>query len=144
MSAEESKALVRRFLDEALNQANVDAGATLLSGDFVVHFGGLPEPFHGVEAWKQLAVGFFAAFPDLHITVDDMFADGNQVAVRYTAGGTHKGPFQGIPATGKSFTMTGMGIYRIADGQIVEEWLQDDMLGLLQQLDVIPAPGQAA
>jgi steroid delta-isomerase-like uncharacterized protein len=142
MSAEESKALVRHFLDVALNQANLDAGATFVSGDFVVHFGGLPEPFHGVEAWKQLARDFFAAFPDLHITTEDMLADDNKVAVRYTATGTHKGPFQGIPATGNSFTMTGMGIYRIADSKIVEEWLQDDILGLMQQLGVIPAPAE--
>ena len=84
------------------------------------------------------------ASPDLHITVEDQVAEGDKVVTRYTTRGTHQGPFMGIPPTGKHVTVTGIVITRFANCKEVEEWANADWLGLLQQLGVVPTPGQAS
>jgi steroid delta-isomerase-like uncharacterized protein len=85
----------------------------------------------------------FEAFPDVQYTLNDLLAEGEQVVARFTARGTQTGAFQGIPATGKVVAMSAIAIYRVVGGKVVEQWLEYDMLGLLQQLGVIPAPEQA-
>jgi predicted ester cyclase len=80
-------------------------------------------------------------FPDLHFTIENMIAEGDFVAVRHTARGTHQGNFRGIPPAGKQVIVTGVIIDRVANGKIIEEWGNQDWLGLLQQLGVIPAMG---
>ena len=80
----------------------------------------------------------FAAFPDLHETVEDIFAEGDKVVTRFTMRGTHQGELMGIPPTGKQVTMTGMTIHRIVSGKIVEDWVVADFLGMMQQLGTIP------
>jgi predicted ester cyclase len=87
---------------------------------------------------------FLTAFPDLHFKVEDMIAEGNKVVTRITISATHQGPFMGILPTGKHMTITSIDIKRIAGGKFVEHWVNYDQLGLLQQLDVVPAPGQAS
>ncbi len=143
MATEENKAVVRRFFEAGLNQRNAGIADDLLSPDFVSHFGGLPEPVHGREHWKELAAGYFTAFPDFQITLEDLIAEGDKVMARWVWRATHQGEFMGIPPTGKQVAVTGMGVYRIAAGKIAEEWVQDDVLGLLQQLGAIPGAGQA-
>jgi steroid delta-isomerase-like uncharacterized protein len=86
---------------------------------------------------------FRTAFPDLVTTVEDMVAEGDRVAVRHTHRATHTGAFQGIPPTGKRIEVTGIEVLRMREGQIAEFWHMDDFLGLMQQLGVVPAPGQA-
>ena len=81
---------------------------------------------------------FLKAFPDLHLTVEDMIAEGDKVVTRFTSRGTQTGAFMGIPPTGKQVTVSSIVIARIADGKIVEEWGLDDQMGMLQQLGVIP------
>ena len=83
------------------------------------------------------------AFPDLHFTIEELIAEGDKVAGRYTARGTHKGELMGIPPTNNAISLTVSEIYRIADGKITEHWVILDALGMMQQLGVIPAPGQA-
>ena len=87
---------------------------------------------------------YFTAFPDLHFTIEDQIAEGDRVVTRFTARGTHQGAFIGIPPTGKQGVVTGTGIDRFANGKIVEAWFNSDDLGLLQQLGVVPSPGQAS
>jgi steroid delta-isomerase-like uncharacterized protein len=87
-----------------------------------------------------MGAAFFAAFPGLHISIEDVIAQGDKVAVRITWQGTHQGEFMGIPPTGKPVTVTGINLYRVANGKIVEEWWQEDILGLMQQLGVLPPP----
>lgn len=82
---------------------------------------------------------YLTAFPDLHFTFEDFIAEGDQVVVRWTPSGTQKGELMGIPPSGKSFSATGIEIYRFEGGKIVEHWLESDMLGLLQQLGVVPS-----
>jgi steroid delta-isomerase-like uncharacterized protein len=80
---------------------------------------------------------FYKAFPDGQHTVDDLIAEGDKVAARLTARGTHKGEFQGIPPTGKPVSFTGMRVFRFVSGKIAEEWSNLDMFGLMQQMGVV-------
>ena len=111
----------------------------LYATDFVIH-----DPLQGdgdLGYLKQYARGVLTGIPDLHITTDDLIAEGDQVVKRWTARGTHKGDFMGVPATGNRIEVTGIEIYRIAGGKIVEIWGVMDSLGLMQQLGVIPPMG---
>jgi steroid delta-isomerase-like uncharacterized protein len=85
-----------------------------------------------------------AAFSDLQMTVEDQIAEGDMVVTRWTAVGTNDGDLPGMPASGRSSTVTGIGIDRIEDGKIVEAWGNWDTLGMMQQLGVIPAPAAAS
>jgi len=139
MSTEENKALLRRTY-EAVNQGNLTAFFNLFTPDFVLHNGSMT--IQGLEAFKQLEAMLLAALPDIHYTVEDLVAEGDKVAVRLTVTGTHRGVFLGISPTGKHTTVTETAISRIVGGKIAEHWSETDMLGLLQQLGVIPPPGQ--
>ena len=139
MSIEENKANVRRGF-EAVNQKNLTVFDDLLTPDVVFH--SASTTMRGLEAYKQFLSMLFTAFPDLQFTIEDMIAEGDTVVVRYSTRGTHQGPFRGIAPTGKQVSGTGMFIDRIVNGKAVEQWFNGDDLGLLQQLGVIPAPGQ--
>lgn len=134
----QQKTIVRRAFDEVYNQGNLDAVDELVTEDFVAR--SPSEEIRGPEGMKQYVSALRAAFPDLHITVDDQFEDGDTVVTRWTARGTHLGPFLGIAPTGKQGSMTGIDIDRIVNGKTVECWTQSDALGLLQQLGAIPSP----
>ena len=140
MSVEQNKAIARRWGEEVWGKGSLDAIDELLAADIIFNY---PPP--GVapnrEAYKQTVTMFQVALPDIQYTVEDMVAEGDRVAVRWTGRGTHKGEFMGIPPTGKPVTITGISILRIAGGKIVEEWTEDDILGVLQQLGVFPPPG---
>lgn len=141
MSTEENKALVRRGYEEGLNQKNLAVFDELGAPDFVLHNASMTT--QGREAYKQFVSMYFAAFPDVHFIVEDLIAEGDNVVARHTFRGTHQGDLMGIAPTGKQVTVTGMTITRFANGRVVEQWLSFDALGMLQQLGVIPAPGQA-
>ncbi len=100
----------------------------------------VPLPVRGVEGFKQIVGMFKAAFPDIHVDIQDMFGDGDLVGSRGMFTGTHRGEFMGVPATGRPVTIKYLDLWRIRDGRFVETWVQMDMLGLMQQLGVVPAP----
>lgn len=141
MSTEENKALVRVAFD-ALNQKNWAAFYELVAPDFVLH--DASTTIQGLEAYKQFVSMYYAAFPDLHFIVEDLIAEGDRVVARYTAQGTQQGDLMGIAPTGKQVTVTNILITRIANDKAVEQWLNFDALGMLQQLGVVPVPGQAS
>ena len=96
----------------------------------------------GVEDLKQFSVMLCSGFPDFRGTIEDLFAaEGHKVVLRFTFRGTHQGEFMGVAPTGRQVTMAGIDILRVADGKIVELWGQEDMLGMKQQLGVVPEPG---
>ncbi len=142
MSAEENKALVRRFVDEVQSAGNIDAIDELCSPEFVNHSAppGVPSNCEGV---KQLTAMFRRAFPDSYFTVEEMIAEGDKVVTRKTFHGTHEGEFMGIPPSGRSVSMGLIDIVRASEGRVVEHWSMGDNLGLMQQLGVIPQPGQS-
>ena len=95
----------------------------------------------GLEAYQQFVSMYYTAFPDLQISVEAMVAEGDRVVARYTGRGTHQGELMGIPPTGKPVSVTNILIARIANDRVVEQWLNTDVLGMLQQLGVVPAMG---
>jgi steroid delta-isomerase-like uncharacterized protein len=137
MSTEQNKANNRRVFDEAFNQGKVAVVDELCASNYVLHDPTGPIP--GAEGFKQFVAMYRAAFPDLHISLEDEVAEGDMVAVRWVARGTHGGELMGIPATGKPITVTGITIVRSDDsGKFEEAWVNLDTLGMLQQLGVIP------
>lgn len=142
MSTEDNKAAYRQFIEEVMNKKNVAAIDTFIDPNQVEHFAPPGTP-GGSEGTKQLFGMFLTAFPDLHVTVEDMIAEGDKMVSRITISGTQQGAFMGIPPTSKQFSITSIEISRIAGGKIVEHWAEIDALGLMQQLGVVPAPGEA-
>ena len=137
--SEENKAILIRALDN-WNKGDLDRYLQIYDPNVVLH--GYQGVGPGLDSVKQFYMGFWAAFPGVQITIDDVVAEGDQLACRFTAAGTNTGPFMGMPPTGKQVNFTGMTILRFANGKCVERWAQADFMGLMQQLGVIPAPGQ--
>ena len=138
--SEKYKTLSRRVNEECFNRGNLSVADELLAADYVDHAAppGLPA---GVEGFKQLVAIYRTAFPDLHVTIEDQIAEGDKLATRFTASGTHQGELMGIAPSGKTIAVSGIAIERMVDNKIVEHWLVSDQLGMLQQLGVIPAQG---
>ncbi len=134
-----NKDLVRRFAQEVLNDGNMAALEELVAADLVNHSPppGVPADREGLRAF---VLGQRAAFPDFQMTVEDLIAEADKVVLRFTARGTHQGTFAGIPPTGKQVSISGINIYRVAGGKIVEAWAERDTFGMLRQLGAIPSP----
>ena len=140
MSIEENKSIVRRFFEVGPSRGDLNAANELLAPDFVLH---VPLPCSpGIRGIDEVVSACRAAFQDLDVTVVDMVAEKDMVAARFTARGVHKGDFMGLPPTGKPITMTGMEIFRLENGKIAELWGEANLLGLMQQLGILPLMGQ--
>jgi steroid delta-isomerase-like uncharacterized protein len=141
MSTEENKAIVRRFVEEVQNRHDVGALEKLFSPNFTDHsnISNLPPTLDGS---KQFFTMLFTAFPDMQATIHDQVAEGDKVVTRKTFHGTHQGEFMGIPPTDKHVVVDVIDIFRVASGEIKDHWAVADMLGLMQQLGVVPPPGQ--
>jgi steroid delta-isomerase-like uncharacterized protein len=137
MSTEANKNLVRRGFEQGMNRRDLDVFDELLAPNYVNH--DLPAPVPGPAGMKQVLTMFTEAFPDMQITLADVLAEGDKVVTRGSWTGTHKGPFMGIPATGKPVDVKFIDMWRVENGKAVENWVQMDMLGLMQQLGVVPA-----
>jgi steroid delta-isomerase-like uncharacterized protein len=141
MSAEEIRALERRYFEEC-NKGKAAAMAVIdetCATNFVYH-NATGMDIHGLKGFKQSENEIFTALPDLRFTVDDIIAEGDKVAVRWTVTGTHKGAFMGILPTNKKITYWAIEINRLSNGKIVESWSRTDTLSLMQQLGVVPTP----
>jgi steroid delta-isomerase-like uncharacterized protein len=141
MSTEDNKALARRAY-EALNQRNWSVYYEQFAPDGVYHNASMT--IQGLDAYKQFLSMYLTAFPDAQFTIEDLIAEGDKVVTRQTFRGTHQGELMGIPPTGKQVTVSAIVIVRIVNGKAVEGWQNGDTLGMLQQLGVVPAPGQAS
>jgi steroid delta-isomerase-like uncharacterized protein len=139
--SEENKALARRNIEEVFNEGNLATIDELIDPDWVNHDPTNPEGFRGIEGAKQFVEVYRSAFPDVHITIEEQVAEGDMVATRWTARGTHQGELSGIPASGNQVTVRGMSMDRISGGKIVETWDNYDALGMMQQIGAIPEAG---
>ena len=135
MSSEENKKIVRRY-QEIYNENDLEALGEVLSKDLRTPkiMPGIPTGMEGAKAAHRIML---AGFPDYQTRIDDLFAEGDKVAVRITMSGTHTGLFMGIPPTGRQVSFTGIYIARIANGKIAEHWGEEDGVSLLQQLGVL-------
>jgi predicted ester cyclase len=143
MSTEDNKATVRRGFEEVWNQGKVAVVDELCVPHLICHEPMRPD-VRTLEDYKRYITEVRSLFPDIHFTLEDMIAEGEQVVVRYMWRGTNTGELVGsmmrLPATGKQVTVTGMSINRFAEGKVVEIWIQLDSLGMFQQLGLIPMP----
>ena len=133
MDLEANKKLVRRQFEELINNKNLTVIDSDMAADFIDHEAA-PSLAPGLEGVRQHISGLHQNCPDLHVTIEDIIAEGDRVVVRNTWRGTHTGPAFGVPPTGKSFVLKGIVVWRIRDSQICERWATLDRLGLQQQL----------
>jgi steroid delta-isomerase-like uncharacterized protein len=143
MSAAENKALGRRWT-EIYNQGNLDLVDEIYAPDIVIHDPAMPEDMRGVEGARGFYSMYRGAFPDAQITIEDQLAEGDMVATRWTARGTHQGELLGVPPSGNRVEVAGMTMSRAEGGKIAEEWNNYDALGLMQQIGAIPEADQQA
>jgi steroid delta-isomerase-like uncharacterized protein len=128
---------VRKFFEVGPSKGDLAAADAILHPEFSLHTP-LPTPGPGIEAMNNVITTCRAAFHGLQVTIDDIMADGDMVTARFTARGVHKGEFMGLPPTGKAITMTGIEIFRIKEGKIAELWGEANLMGLMQQLGILP------
>lgn len=137
---EKNKRVIKRFIEEAFEKFHSDAMDELLTPDFHAHpwaSFGIPD---GPEGMKQILLVFETAFSKAKVSVRDIIAEADKVVVRYTFEADHIGDLIGIGATGKRVFIPGILIARIEDGKLTEYWREEDLWGLMQQLEVIPTP----
>ncbi len=142
MSIEENKSLVRRYVEQVLNQGNLNVLDEFLSPNYKRYLSPIAAPL-GPELQRQRLAGLRAAFPDVHLAIDDITAEGERLTVCMTLRGTHRGTFQGIAPTGKPVMVFAFDIVRIENGKFVEHWGGPDTMNLLQQLGAVVSAGPA-
>jgi predicted ester cyclase len=142
MSTEPTKAAIRRIPVEVFNQGNLDLVDELFSPAYIEHALLPPDWPPGVPGLKQFVAALRSAFPDFLYSIEQLITEGDTVVVHVTAQGTHLGPFLGVAPTGRRATWEEIHIYQLAAGQVVEHWVIQDQLGLLQQLGAMPLLGE--
>ena len=140
--SEDNTATVRRFVEAVQGRGELDAIDEYVADDFINHTAppGIPAGPEGVRPTMEL---FLKAFPGMEVTIHEMVAEGDRVATRKTFRGVYAGDFMGIAPTGRVVAIEVVDILRLRDGKVTDHWGQADMLGALQQLGVLPTPGQA-
>jgi len=141
MTPDERKDRIRQLFNELWNNGNLDFVDEVCAPHCSFHDPSFP--VEGVAGIKEQARQLRTAQADLHVDVHDVLADGDLTASRWTLGGTATGEFRGLPATGKTYVMTGMTCDKWEGDRIVESWVTYDLLGALQQLGIIPAMAQS-
>ncbi len=140
MSTGANKEIVRRYLARYVTGGDEAVADELVAPEIVFTSPYTPEPVHGLEGFKEMIGALHASFPDLEIREDDTIAEGDLVASRWIASGTHTGvAFVGLDPSGRRFEITGMSFYQLRGGKIVEGWVNDDNLGMAIQLGAVPA-----
>ena len=142
MSAE-NKTLACCVREQIWNREDLSVADQIINANCVSHVSDpiTPDFGTGPEGYKKLVTFYRSAFPDAHMTIDDIVAEGDKVMVRWTARATHKGQLLNLAPTNKQITVTGIDVYRISGGKIEESWINWDALGFLQQLGAVPALG---
>lgn len=140
MTPDERRDLIRRTNDEMWNKGNVDVCDEVFADNCSFHDPSFE--VNGVAGMKEQVRGLRAAQPDLHTETHDILIDGDMSAARFTMAGTAQGQFRELPATGKSYVMSGITMSKWQGDRVVEQWVNYDLLGALQQVGIIPAMTQ--
>lgn len=138
--AEEHRKLFSRWFEELWNKKNYEITKELVASEFTAHGAGGQDIKQGPDGVASMVKIWHEAFPDGHMTLDDLITEGNLSTIRMTFRGTHTGEFYGIPASNKPIEVTSIGIDRVIDGKITEGWGELNMLGMMMQMGAIPAP----
>jgi steroid delta-isomerase-like uncharacterized protein len=142
--SEHNKAIVRRLFTELWNNGNLSVAGEVFAPNYAHYDPSTPDFGRGPDSEKKRAALYRTAFPDLHLTIEDVIAEGETVMTRWSCRGTHKGDLNGIAPTGKHITISGVTVARVSNGKIVEGYVNWDALGLMQQLGVVPQPANRA
>ena len=134
--SEQNKFLATRFYEEILNGRRMDVADEIMSPEYVDHSAAAP----GLENFKIYLTMITSVFPDIKVTIEDLFADEDKVAVRLTIRGAQMGSFSGFPPAGRQATWTGMDIIHFSNGRITERWSERDFLNMLLQLGHVQYP----
>jgi steroid delta-isomerase-like uncharacterized protein len=144
-AAEENEILIRRWFSEVWNQRRPETIDELLAPDVIAHgMGPNGTDLRGPEGFRNAYDLFSAAFPDLHISIDQVVASADMAAAYFTCRGTHQGDHLGVPATGRFVAFPGMTMARYRDGRIIEGWNLIDFFSLFQQIGAAAPPGNVA
>ena len=143
MTSSNKDIVLRYWYQELWDNWNIAVADDLLTDDYRLHAPGVPVPLDR-ETTKQVVAMYGTSFPDLKHTVDEVIAEGDTVAVRWTVHGTHRAEFQGIPASGKQINLSGNTFHHLKDGKVRETWLVFDVMELLQQLGAVPVAAKAS
>jgi len=143
MSLDDNEAIIRSYVETVWNQRQLDRAEEFVAPDLVDH-APLPGQGPGLDGARRKWAMYLDAAPDLRVTIEDLVAEDDKVGVRRSYAGTHRGELLGIPATGKQVRVGSISIFRLAGGKIAEIWEQLDLLSLMQQVGVLPAPSAPA
>lgn len=138
----DSKEIARRLAEDPW-RGKLDEVLELVDDDYVGYFPGSPEPIRGKSGFRDFVSTYLTGFPDGAITADEIIAEGDVVATRWTGRGTNKGELMGMPPTGRQVTVTGMTFTRIVNGKAREDWTTWDTLAMMQQLGAVPEAAPA-
>ena len=136
-SIEENKAIARRFI-QVWGKGNLDIIDELADPSLPVQYPIIPQIIRGSKMFKQIMESFRSAFPDSDIQIEEEIAEDDKVMIRWSFSGTHNGSLLGIPASQKKVNWTGITIYKIVEGKVVQERGEEDFLGFLRQIGVVP------
>ena len=141
---EEEAKTIMDTMHMAYNEGALDAIDQVCAPEFVAHFSNQPEDIVGIESFKEFIKLNRIQFPDFNLADDEMIVKGNNIVTRWTLTGANTGPFYTpfgeLPPTGKEFRISGLGLFRVADGKITEQWIVFNVLDMLQQLGFMLAP----
>ncbi|MCO8246516.1 MULTISPECIES: ester cyclase [unclassified Haladaptatus] len=137
---DENKEIVNRLINEFVNEGDEAVADELLAPDYVRYDPDAPSGAQGPEEFKEMIQMFGEAFPDAEVAIEEMIGEGDLVVFRGTETGTHEGEFMGHEPTGQTFEISGLAMHRVEDGEITQTWANWDMLGMMQQLGVVPMP----
>ena len=143
-ATDSNKEIARRFMEDCWNQGKMDAFSELVSNDCRYHDSVFPSIQSGLDNIRQHIGNCRNGFPDLHFTIEDMIAEGNEVVIHWKASGTHKGQFLGMQPTNRNATVSGTSINRIDNGKITEQWSDWNLMSLMEQLGMSMATSGGA
>jgi steroid delta-isomerase-like uncharacterized protein len=137
MSAEQNKTVIKKLFEQGMNERKFEMLKDIIGPDFINH--GIPNANRGPEGFKEVLGQFLTGYPDMKINLENIIADGDMVATRGYWTGTNNGSFMGIPATGKKVKVDFIDVWKMLEGKCQENWVQMDMMGLMQQIGMAPA-----